>query len=324
MIKNKKNKRTGQEKAAIFLASLGSEVSAEVFKYLHDDEIEKITLEIARLGKIKNFDRDQVFTEFQQGMYDQNYIFRDGFYYAKNILEKALGSERALFILNNLKVSLQIGEFDFNFLRHLNFDNLFSLLEGEHPQVIALFLSNLDPAKSSQILTKFDVATKKEIVKRMAKITDISPDILPDLNRALEKKMVILTSKYSNIIGEDIISKVLGYVDGTTREIILDSLSKDHPNLVEKIEKEFFLFQNIFELDNNLIKKVLAKTNKHNLAKALKGVESRWQVRFFQNLSKEMAESLKEEMALIGPLSLKEVEKAQQIIIDEINNLNLS
>jgi len=321
MVRFKKIGLSGKQKAAILIASLGTDVSAEVYKYLHDDEIEQLTLEISKLDKIDNFERNAILSEFQKIVLKEKINFKDGFSYAKSVLNKAVGPEKSLSILKRLQSSFEIESFDFNFIKKLDVDNLLILLQDEHPQIIALFLTYLSPVKSAQILSKLDPELKKDVSKRVAKISNISSEVMADLEKALEKKLSIFNSKYNSLIGEDILVKILNLVDEISREAILHEIRKEDQILADRIKKKSFKFEDLIYLEDEFIKKTLTQINRTDLCKALKGVETKVQNKFFQNIPKKMVSLLKEELVLLGPLPIKEVETAQRKIIIEINRL---
>ncbi|MCP4129506.1 MAG: flagellar motor switch protein FliG, partial [bacterium] len=190
MVQSKKAPLTGRQKAAIFLVSLGSDVSAEIFKHLREDEIEQLTFEIARLDKVEPDDRDRVLTEFQELMMAQDFIANGGIDYAREILERALGTQKAIDVVNRLTSSLQVRPFDF--IRRTDPAHLLNFIQGEHPQTVALILAYLDPQKASQILSGLNHQIQADVAKRIAKMDRTSPDVLREVERVLERKLSTL------------------------------------------------------------------------------------------------------------------------------------
>src|SRR4030042_6903830 len=181
---------TGRQKAAIFLVTLGSDVLAEIFKHLREDEIEQLTFEIARIEIVEPEDRDKVLMEFQELMMAKDFISTGGIDYAKDLLEKAVGSQRATEIINKLTSSLEVRPFDF--IRRTDPSHLLNFIQGEHPQTIALILAYLDPQKAASILSGLSHQIQADVAKRIAPMDRTSPDVLREVERVLERKLSTL------------------------------------------------------------------------------------------------------------------------------------
>ena len=272
MLQTKKTQLTGRQKAAIFLVSLGSEVSSEIFKHLREDEIEQLTFEIARLDRIEPEDRDKVLQEFQEMMMAQEFIQNGGIDYARDVLERALGTQKAIDIVNRLTSSLQVRPFDF--IRRTDPSHLLNFIQGEHPQTIALILAYLDPQKAAQILGGLSHQIQADVAKRIAQMDRTSPDVLREVERVLERKLSTLASEdFTSAGGIDSIVEVLNNVDRGTEKIIIEALEEEDPELAEEIKKRMFVFEDIVLLDDRSIQKVLREVENQELAKALKGVD---------------------------------------------------
>ncbi|MEM5948663.1 flagellar motor switch protein FliG [Spirochaetia bacterium 38H-sp] len=315
-----KRELTGRQKAAIFLVTIGSELSAEIFKHLKEDEIEALTFEIARLESIDAEERDKVLMEFQELMMAQEFIITGGVDYARELLEKALGSQKAVDIINRLTSSLQVRPFDF--VRRTDPTQLLNFIQQEHPQTIALILSYLDPQKASIILASLDHDIQSEVAKRIATMDRTSPEVLREVERVLEKKLSTLASEdYTMAGGVDAIVEILNMVDRSTEKSIIESLEEEDPELAEEIKKKMFVFEDIVLLDDRAIQKVLREVDTQELAKALKAVDSEVQDKIFRNMSKRAATLLKEDMEYMGPIRMKDVEESQQKIVSIIRKL---
>ncbi len=318
--KDKKKQLTGRQKAAIFLVSVGPEVSAEIFKYLKEDEIEELTFEIARLDKIDPEDRDKVLTEFQELMMAQDFIMSGGIDYAREVLERALGTQKAIDIINRLTSSLQVKPFDF--VRRADPQHLANFIQGEHPQTIALILSYLDPKKSAQILAMLPQEIQPDVAKRIATMDRTSPEVLREVERVLERKLSTLASEdFTAAGGIDAVVAVLNNADRSTERRIIEALEEDDPELAEEIKKRMFVFEDIVLLDDRSIQKVLRYVELSDLAKALKNVDPEVQDKVFRNMSKRAVQMLKEDMEYMGPIRLRDVEEAQQKIVKIIRDL---
>jgi flagellar motor switch protein FliG len=320
MAVSKKQQLTGRQKAAVFLVSLGSDTSAEVFKHLREDEIEQLTFEIARLDKVEPEDRDNVLQEFQEMMMAQDFIENGGIDYARDVLERALGTQKAIDIVNRLTSSLQVRPFDF--IRRTDPSHLLNFIQGEHPQTIALILAYLDPQKGAQILSGLNHQVQADVARRIAQMDRTSPDVLREVERVLERKLSTLASEdFTSAGGIDSIVEVLNNVDRGTEKIIIEALEEEDPELAEEIKKRMFVFEDIVLLDDRSIQKVLREVDTQDLAKALKGVDAEVQEKIFRNMSKRAASLLREDMDFMGPIRLRDVEESQQKIVNIIRKL---
>ncbi|WP_442496230.1 flagellar motor switch protein FliG [Leptospira interrogans serovar Icterohaemorrhagiae] len=317
---NKKTNLTGRQKAAVFLIAVGSEVSSEIFKHLREDEIEQITFEIARLDKITPEDKEKVLVEFNELMMAQEFISNGGIDFARGLLEKALGNQKAIDIINRLTSSLQVRPFDF--IRRTDPQHLLNFIQNEHPQTIALILSYLDPQKASNILSNLPHTIQAEVAKRIATMDRVSPDVLREVERVLERKLSTLASEdYTSAGGIDSVVEILNLVGRGTEKTIIEALEEEDPELAEEIKKRMFVFEDIVLLDDRAIQKVMREVDNSDLAKALKSVDTEVQEKIFKNMSKRAANLLREDMDFMGPIRIKDVEDAQQEIVNIIRKL---
>jgi flagellar motor switch protein FliG len=311
---------TGKQKAAIFLISLGQEVSSEIFKHLKEAEVEELTFEIARQGKVETEDKERVLNEFQELMMAQDFITTGGVDYARDVLEKALGSQKASDILNRFTTSLQVRPFDF--VRRADPEQLVSFIQSEHPQTIALILAYLDADKSALVLGQLPAEIQADVAKRIATMDRTSPDILKEVERVLERKLSSLASEdYTAAGGVDNIVNILNFIDRSTEKLIIEALEDEDPELAEEIKKKLFVFEDIVLLSDKDIQKLLRQVDNQDLAKALKGVDPEVQEKIFRNNSKRATALLKEEMEFMGPVRLRDVEECQQKIVNIIRKL---
>jgi flagellar motor switch protein FliG len=318
--KKVKKDLSGRQKAAIFLVTLGSEISSEIFKHMREDEIETLTFEIARLDNVDSEERDQVLMEFKELMIAQDFITSGGIDYARELLEKSLGSQKAVDIINRLTSSLQVRPFDF--IRRTDPAHLMNFIQQEHPQTIALILAYLEPQKASAILGSLSHELQSDVAKRIATMDRTSPETLREVERVLEKKLSTLSSEdFTAAGGVENIVEIINLVDRTTEKAIIESLEEEDPELAEEIKKRMFVFEDIVLLDDRAIQKVLREVDTAELAKALRGVEAEVQDKIFRNMSKRAAALLKEEMEYMGPVRLKDVEETQQKIVAIIRKL---
>jgi flagellar motor switch protein FliG len=311
---------TGRQKSAIFLVTIGSELSAEIFKYLREDEIETLTFEIARLETIDAEQKDMILQEFQELMMANQFISTGGIDYARELLEKSLGSQKAIDIINRLTSSLQVRPFDF--IRRTDPTHLLNFIQQEHPQTIALILAYLEPNKASIILQNLNHDVQSDVARRIATMDRTSPEVLREVERVLEKKLSTLSSEdYTTAGGVESIVEILNLVDRASEKQIIEALEDEDPELAEEIKKRMFVFEDIVMLDDRSIQKVMREVDSQELAKALKSVDTEVQDKIFKNMSKRAATMLKEDMEYMGPVRLKDVEEAQQKIVSIIRHL---
>ncbi|MDR2094937.1 MAG: flagellar motor switch protein FliG [Treponema sp.] len=318
--KKVKTENTGRQKAAIFLVTIGSEISAEIFKYLREDEIETLTFEIARLETIEPAQKDAILQEFQELMMANQFISTGGIDYARELLEKSLGSQKAIDIINRLTSSLQVRPFDF--IRRTDPTHLLNFIQQEHPQTIALILAYLEPKASSTILQNLPQEVQSDVARRIAKMDRTSPEVLREVERVLEKKLSTLSSEdFTAAGGVESIVEILNLVDRASEKYIIEQLEDEDAELAEEIKKRMFVFEDIVMLDDRAIQKVMREVDSQELAKALKSVDTEVQDKIFRNMSKRAAGMLKEDMEYMGPVRLKDVEESQQKIVSIIRHL---
>ena len=311
---------TGVQKAAILLIALGPDKSSNVFKHLKEDEIEQLTLEIANTRSVSPAMKDAVLDEFYEVCLAQQYIAEGGIGYAKDLLEKALGSERAKDVIGKLTASLQVRPFEF--VRKTDASQLLNFIQDEHPQTIALILSYLSSNQASAIISALSPEKQTDVAKRIAQMDRTSPDVIKEVEKVLEQKLASLVNQdYTIVGGVDSIVDILNTVDRGTENHIMDSLEIEDPELADEIRKKMFVFEDILSLDDRSIQRVLREVDNNELAVALKGSNEEVQNLIFSNLSKRLATMIREDMDFMGPVRMKDVEEAQQKIVNIIRKL---
>jgi len=314
---------SGRQKAAILLITLGPEVSANVFKQLRDEEIEQLTLEIANVRKVDNAEKESILAEFHQICVAQEYISQGGIAYAKEILEKALGAGKASEILHRLTATLQVRPFDF--ARKAEPQQILNFIQNENPQTIALVLSYLQPDQSSAVLSSLPQDKQADVARRIALMDSTSPEVIAQVERVLEQKLsATVTQDYTNAGGIEAIVQILNGVDRGTERTILDSLEIQDPELAEEIKKRMFVFEDIVNLDNRSIQRIIRDIENTDLQLALKVASEEVREAIFRNMSKRMSDTFKEEMEYMGPVRLRDVEEAQTRIVGTIRRLEES
>ncbi len=311
---------SGIQKAAILLISLGPERSASIFKHLKEEEIETMTLEIANTRSISPATKDQVMDEFYEICLAQQYIAEGGIAYAKELLEKALGADKARDVIGKLTASLQVRPFEF--VRKTDASQLLNFIQDEHPQTIALILSYLSSSQASTIISSLAPDKQADVAKRIAQMDRTSPDVIKEVEKVLERKLASLVNQdYTIVGGVDSIVEILNTVDRGTERHIMETLEIEEPELADEIRKKMFVFEDILSLDDKSIQRVLREVDNNELAIALKGSNEEVQNVIFNNLSKRLAAMIKEDMEYMGPVRLKDVEEAQQKIVNIIRKL---
>ncbi|MBS3680052.1 flagellar motor switch protein FliG [Ornithinibacillus massiliensis] len=311
---------TGKQKAAILLISLGPDVSAQVYKYLTEEEIERLSLEISSVKKVDTNMKEEVIEQFHQIVLAQDYISQGGIGYAKTVLEKAFGEQEASNIINRLTSSLQVRPFDF--ARKTDPQQVLNFIQNEHPQTIALVLSYLDPEQAGQILSALPQEMQADIARRIATMDSTSPDIISQVEEVLERNISSsFTEDYTQTGGIQSVVEVLNGVDRSTERTILDALEIQDPELADEIKKRMFVFEDIVILDNRAIQRVIREVENEDLRLALKVSSDEVKDIVFKNMSQRMAETFKEEMEFMGPVRLRDVEEAQTRIVAIIRRL---
>ena len=311
---------SGLQKAAILLIALGPERSANVFKHLKEDEIEELTLEIANTRNITPKVKDAVISEFYQVCLAQQYIAEGGINYAKEVLEKSFGADRAMDVIGKLTASLQVKPFEF--IRKTDASQLLNFIQDEHPQTIALILSYLSAAQSALILSALPPDRQADVAKRIAIMDRTSPEVIKEVEKVLESKLSSLVNQdYTIIGGVDAVVEILNTVDRGTEKHIMETLEIEEPELADEIRKKMFVFEDILLLDDRAIQRVLRDVDNGDLAIALKGSNEEVQNAIFNNMSKRLSAMIKEDMEFMGPVRMKDVEEAQQKIVNIIRKL---
>ena len=311
---------TGIQKAAILLIALGPERSADIFKHLKEDEIEELTLEIANTRSVSPQVKEDVLNEFYQICLAQQYIAEGGIGYAKELLDKALGEDRAKEVITKLTASLQVRPFEF--VRKTDPSQLLNFIQDEHPQTIAMILSYLTSAQAALVIGALPPEKQADVAKRIAMMDRTSPDVIKEVERVLEKKLSSLVNQdYTIVGGVDAIVNILNTVDRTTEKHIMESLEIEEPELADEIRKKMFVFEDILLLDDRAIQRVLRDVDNADLGVALKAANEEVHNVIFKNLSKRLAAMIKEDMEFMGPVRMKDVEEAQQKVVSVIRKL---
>lgn len=317
-----KEKLTGVQKSAILFITLGPDASAQILKKLPESEIQKITFEIANMPKLKKEIRNDVLKEFVDLNKAKDYILEGGFEYAKSLLSKALGSQRALEIIDKVSEITQQYR-PFGIARKADANQLLNLVINEHPQTIALILCYLQPDKAAQIMSGLPEELQSDVAKRVATMNNTSPIVIEEVEAILQKKLSnVVRSDFATIGGVKTLVDILNNVDRGTEKSIMEELDREQPELADKVRESMFIFEDIITLDNAAVQRVIREVDPKDWALALKGSSDDVSSKVFSNMSKRASQTLKEDIEFLGPVRLIDVEKAQQAIVAVIRRLD--
>lgn len=311
---------TPREKAAILLISLGRDYSAELYKHLSEDEISQLTLSITTTRRVEPEVRDQIINEFYEMCLAQKFISEGGIDYAREILEQAVGAAKADELIRKLSSSLQVRPFDF--IRRADSSQILNVIMNEHPQTIALVLSYIEPSQAAQVLASLPPERQTEIVSRVAKMGSTSPEYVKEAERILERKITSMGLNDQIAVGGiDSIVGIITSLDRSSEKNILESLEMHDSELADEIRKRLFVFEDIAKLGNTAVQRILKEVSNSDLAIALKMATEEVSKVIFSNVSKRLQEMIKDDMEVMGPVRVRDVEEAQQRIVNSIRKL---
>ncbi|MBA5851033.1 flagellar motor switch protein FliG [Clostridium sp. cel8] len=313
---------TGVQKAAILFITLGPEASAGIIKKLPESEIQKITYEIANISSVKAEQKRDILNEFIEMNRAKDYLIEGGIEYAKNLLSKALGTQRANEILNKVTEATQQFR-PFAIARKADAHQLLNIISDEHPQTIALILCYLQADKAGQILSALPEDVQTEVAYRIATMRNTSHMVVKEIEKVLDDKLSSVVKSDMKVIGGvQTIVDILNQVDRTTEKNITEGLEKEDAELAEQVKESMFVFEDIVTLDDVSIQRVLREVDTKELALALKGCSEEVADAIFRNQSKRASAMLKEDIEFLGPVRLMDVEKSQQKIVNIIRRLD--
>lgn len=316
-----KKQLTGIQKSALLFITLGPEASADILKRLPENEIQKITYEIANISTVTSEQRHSILEEFLEMNKAKDYLLEGGLDYAKELLSKALGPQRAGEILNKVAEASQLNR-PFAIARKADAQQILNIINYEHPQTIALILCYLQVEKAAQIISELPEEIQSEVALRIATMNTTSPDVIREIEKVLDDKLSTIVKTETTVLGGiDTLVGILNQVDRTTEKNITESLQEQDYELAEKIKSCMFVFEDILTLDDVAIQRILRDVETKELALALKGASEEVANVIYKNQSKRAAASLKEDIEYLGPVRLTDVEKAQQQIVAVIRRL---
>jgi flagellar motor switch protein FliG len=311
----------GVRKAAVLLVQLGRDRAATVLSNLNDSEVEAISAEIARLDSISSSETEAVLTEFRDLMTARAHIAQGGLTFAQEVLEQSLGAERAAEIMERLNAAAV--QLPFQFLHRADPAQLRSFIVDEHPQVIALVLAHMTPDKASLLLSGLPPEQQAKVAHRIAVMDRTSPEIIKAVESTLERKLssMLQPADMSRVGGLDPLVNIINRSDRSTERQIVEGLEALDAALADEVKSRMFMFEDIVSLDDRSVQQVLRQVDTAQLSLALKGVPPQVRDKVISNMSERAGVTLLEEIELLGPVRLTQVEEAQQAVIRTIRQL---
>jgi flagellar motor switch protein FliG len=314
------NDLNGKQKAALLMMALDVEVSASIFRDLPSAEVEQITLEMSNLRGLSKGMMNKVIEEFYGMMVGKQSMSEGGVEYAKLILEKSFGPEKAWEIIEKIKILTTVRGFDI--LKKADPQQLASFLSKEHPQTIALLLSHLPTDNSADVLGEFNEELKAEVLVRIATLGKVSPAVVQQIEQVVDQIAEQTISQNMSLSGgAQIVANILNKSTVATAKALMEQIESKDPNLGLEIKRLMFLFDDIIMIDDRGIQRILRDVDKRDLTLALKASDDKIRTKIFKNMSERASQVIKEELEFMGPIKLKEVEMAQMRIVDVIKKL---
>lgn len=314
-------KLTNQQRAAAVIVSLGVDKASKIYQYLSEDDIEQLTIAIARLGYVSVEQTEDVLDDFYKMCLTQKVVTEGGMEYARTVLEKAFDEGTANALLEKVSKSLKVKAFDY--LRKTDIKSLFSVLQYERPQIIALVLSYIDSSKAAEVIASLPEDKRVAVVEKIAKMESASPEAIKIVEAQMKNKFSsVMTTDFTKIGGIDYIAEVMNNMDRSNEKFIFDEMGKKDMELAETIRKKMFVFEDIAAMDGRAIQIFVRECDIKDLVLAIKGTNETVANLIFANMSARMAENIKDELEITTNVRLKEVEEAQQRIVAVIRKLD--
>lgn len=308
-------------KAALVVVSLGADRASQIYKYLSEEDIEELTFEVAKLGKTSNSQVETTLDEFYKLCLTHKMMTDGGLDYARNVLEKAFGESTARNLLE--KVSKTLQSKPFNFFMKGDPKALFSLLQNERPQVIALIMAYMEPEQAAQILEELSDEKRIKTLESMANMDRVSPEAIAIVEEEMKRKFATIITSEDNMSlgGVDFVADMMNHVDRSSERKIFEELDKNNPDLAQTIREKMFVFENILDMDDRSVQRFVRECDTKDIVYALKSASEEMRTVFFSNMSKRMADSVRADLEITTNVRLKDVEEAQQRIVNIIRKL---
>lgn len=313
-------KISNASRAAAIIVALGSAQASQVYKHLREDEIEQLSLEVAKLQRLSNEEMQEIVDDFYGLCVTQKVISEGGVLYARDVLEKAFGPQLATSYMERISQNMQTRAFEF--VRKANYKNLMMMLQHEHPQTIAFVLSYATAEQASKIVAELPKEIQLDVIRRIATLESVSPEIISTVEGVMEKRFAnVVTVDMTEIGGVNYVADIMNHTDRTTEKFIFDELGKSDPALSEDIRKLMFVFEDIVHLDDTAIQRVLRDVDAQDLAIAIKGSSEEVKNVLLNNVSARARESIMEDIQYLRNVRLRDVEEVQQKIVATIREL---
>jgi flagellar motor switch protein FliG len=313
----------GARKAAILMVLLGDEASAGIFRFMQEDEIQEISREISRLGEINPEVADSIVEGFYRLTLAETFLARGGPEFAKRLLVKAFGTESSKKLMDYLNISLQSTPAGFDSLQKADPVQLSKFLQSEQPQTIALLLAHLRSSQAAALLSSLPAPLRADVVMRMANLDQISPDVISKITSILEQKLRSLGDfSRESYGGVRAVAELINRMETKAAVSILENVENDNPELALSIRNLMFVFDDVLLIDDPGMREILQRVDKKALTLALKGTSEELRNQFFKNMSTRAVEMMREDMEVLGPVKIRDVEIAQQQIVTVIRELD--
>ena len=320
MADGKKAELSFSQKAAAVIVSLGTEKASLLYQYMEPEELEQLTLEVARLGYLDAVQTEEVLSEFYQSCMTNKAVTEGGLEYARSVLEKAFGSQTASALLEKVTKSLKNREFAF--LDKADVKSLYSALQNERPQTMALVLSYVDPDKAAGVIEQLPPERQVRVVEALATMESASPTAIKIIEAEMERKFSsMMTTSNVKLGGIDYVAGIMNNLDRSSEKSIFDHLSVDNAELADEIRKRMFVFEDIVTMDDRSVQRVLRDCDPRDLVLALKTANNEVANKLFSNMSARTAETIRDDLEITTNVRMKDVEDAQQRIVGVIRDL---
>lgn len=318
------NNMSATQKVAALLIVLGPSTASEVLKNIKDDELlEQITLDIASLNKVSSDILNGILEEFRAIFEASNYLSAGGMDYAKELLEKAYGGDQAKRILDRLVVLMNSNPFQF--FNEADPGQLATSFQNENPQLIALIMAYLKPEHSAQVLNYLPADVQAQVAVKIADMDTTNPEILSEIEKIVESKFSsVVVQDFSKAGGVDSLANILNHADRATERNVIELLEVQSPELAEEVRELMFVFEDIVNLEDRAIQRILREVDTKDLAMSLKGTKEDVKEKIFKNMSERAQAMLKDEMEYMGPVRAKEVQEIQSKIVGIIRTLEVA
>ncbi len=311
---------TNAQKAATVIVALGAEKASNLYKYMEPEDVEQLTVEVARLGFLNASQTEDVLNDFYQGCMTNKAVTEGGLEYARSVLEKAYGEQAAQDLLNKVTKSLKVREFAF--MNKADIKSLHSALQSERPQTIALVLSYVDADKAAGVIAQLDESIQIQVVESIAKIDTVSPSAIKIVEAEMNKKFSnIVSSSRVKVGGIDYVADVMNNLDRTSEKNIFEGLGDRDQELADEIRKRMFVFEDIITMDDRSVQRFLRDCDPRDLVLSLKVSNEEVANKLFTNMSSRVAQNIRDDLEITNNVRMKDVEEAQQRIVGIIRDL---